>query len=217
MNNLWCLFAMEEERMAIFPDETTDLIQEKPFTIRKDRKSGIFILVTGIGTVNAAIATQHLLDQYTPEIVINLGAAGGVAPESELGMAYMVSEAIFFDVDVTAFGYSYGRIPRNGVETYQLHTVHEEPCICASGDSFVTDFHGQYGKKISKKILLVDMEIAGVCHTLLVNNYQGKIYAIKGVSDKANYQAPTSFDENMASALTQVQTMFQSLLEHLRS
>jgi adenosylhomocysteine nucleosidase len=217
MNNIWCLFAMEEERMALFPDKTTDLIQEKPFTMRKDRTSGISILVTGIGTVNAAIATQHLLDRYEPDTIINLGTAGGVAPESELGKAYMVSEAIFFDVDVTAFGYSYGQIPRNGVETYQLHTLRKESCICASGDSFVTNFHKQYGPRINKKVLLVDMEIAGICHTLLVNNYQGKIYAIKGVSDKANHQATTSFKENMATALTQVHIMFQSLLAEIHS
>lgn len=215
MNNVWCLFAMEEERIAVFPDESTDLIQEKPFTIRKDRATGISILITGIGTVNAAIAAQHVLDRYTPEVIINLGAAGGVAAESELGKAYMVSEAIFFDVDVTAFGYSYGRIPRNGVETYALNTLKEEPCLCASGDSFVTDFHGQYGQKISQKVLLVDMEIAGICHTLLVNNYHGKIFAIKGVSDKANYQAATSFEENMATALQEVQTLFKSLLQKL--
>jgi adenosylhomocysteine nucleosidase len=203
---------MEEERMAIFPDATSDLIQAKPFVIRKDRASGISILVTGIGTVNAAIATQHLLDRYVPETIINLGAAGGVAPESELGKAYMVSEAVFFDVDVTAFGYSYGRIPRNGVETYQLNILSDETCICASGDSFVTDFHGQYGNKINQKVLLVDMEIAGICHTLLVNNYPGKIFSIKGVSDKANYEAPTSFEENMKLAMLQVHQMLQSLL-----
>lgn len=198
--------------MAIFPDATSDLIQAKPFVIRKDRASGISILVTGIGTVNAAIATQHLLDRYVPETIINLGAAGGVAPESELGKAYMVSEAVFFDVDVTAFGYSYGRIPRNGVETYQLNILSDETCICASGDSFVTDFHGQYGNKINQKVLLVDMEIAGICHTLLVNNYPGKIFSIKGVSDKANYEAPTSFEENMKLAMLQVHQMLQSLL-----
>jgi adenosylhomocysteine nucleosidase len=204
---IWCLVAMQEEVFALFGQENVCLLQAKPFEIYELKQQNIRILRTGIGNTNAAAATQYLLTKHTPEIIYNLGSAGGLSENVALKQAYCIEKSMFFDVDVSAFGYAYGQIPQNGLTHYVLQA--NTGITCASGNSFVENFQEKYATKITPKIDLVEMELAGILHTLHVNEYKGVIKAIKGISDHANHHAKNEFTENLQLAMQAVKNIFE--------
>jgi nucleoside phosphorylase len=59
--------------------------------------SEFFLTVSGIGKVNAAIATTHLIDAHHPSVVINIGAAGAADNECEIGHIAHISKIIELD------------------------------------------------------------------------------------------------------------------------
>src|SRR5690625_192162 len=71
----------------------------------------VVLLQSGIGKVNAAIATTILMERFQPSIVINTGSAGGFAKELEVGDVVISSEVVHHDVDVTGFNYKMGQVP----------------------------------------------------------------------------------------------------------
>src|SRR5699024_1823340 len=71
----------------------------------------IILLKSGIGKVNAAMATTILLERFEPTHVINTGSAGGFSNKLEVGDIVIGKEVVHHDVDVTAFDYRYGQVP----------------------------------------------------------------------------------------------------------
>src|SRR4051812_41356181 len=65
----------------------------------------IVLVKSGIGKVNAAIATTLLIQQYTPDVVLNTGSAGGFKESLEVGTVVISDVVRHHDVDATAFGY----------------------------------------------------------------------------------------------------------------
>ncbi len=54
---------------------------------------------SGIGKVNAAMATTILLEKFTPDVVLNTGSAGGFGEKLEVGTVVISSEVRHHDVD----------------------------------------------------------------------------------------------------------------------
>ena len=72
----------------------------------------MILTLSGIGKVAAAVATTLLLERFSPDCVINTGSAGGFDPALNVGDLVISSEVRHHDVDVTAFGYELGQVPR---------------------------------------------------------------------------------------------------------
>lgn len=71
----------------------------------------VILVKSGIGKVNAAIATTLLLDKFAPHVVLNTGSAGGFLETLEVGTVVISDEVRHHDVDVTVFGYEHGQVP----------------------------------------------------------------------------------------------------------
>ncbi|HTB82561.1 MAG TPA: hypothetical protein VK742_02805 [Candidatus Sulfotelmatobacter sp.] len=56
-----------------------------PFRKSAANKSGIFILITGIGRENAEKSVREFLSKNSPELVLTCGFAGGLNPELKIG------------------------------------------------------------------------------------------------------------------------------------
>ncbi len=70
------------------------------------------LLKSGIGKVAAALGATLLLERCKPDVIINTGSAGGLAPTLKVGDIVVSDEARYYrDADVTAFGYEYGQLP----------------------------------------------------------------------------------------------------------
>ena len=72
----------------------------------------IALCQSGIGKVNAAIATTLLKEHFAPDVVINTGSAGGIGGGLKVGDVVVGTHIMLHDVDVTAFGYQHGQVPQ---------------------------------------------------------------------------------------------------------
>lgn len=72
----------------------------------------IVLVQSDVGKVNAAFATTLMIKEFSPAYVINTGSAGGFAPDLNVGDVIISAYVGYHDVDVTAFGYEMGQVPR---------------------------------------------------------------------------------------------------------
>ena len=72
----------------------------------------VVLALSGIGKVNAALSTALVLQRHQPDFVINTGSAGGLGGELKVGDVVIGTQTAHHDVDVTAFGYAIGHVPR---------------------------------------------------------------------------------------------------------
>src|SRR5690625_1253601 len=63
----------------------------------------VVLLKSGIGKVNAAMATTIMFECFSPEYGINTGSAGGYADKLDVGDIIISTEVVHHDVDATAF------------------------------------------------------------------------------------------------------------------
>ena len=213
------VIAMMEEAEGIFdlPSAWTELGSE-PFPVyrRGSEQTQAVVIVSGIGTTNAAAATQHVLDRFGPERVVNMGVVGCLNHEIEIGAVHAVSTCAFFDVDVTAFGYKIGQIPQTEVHEYHLEARTSVPLPTArllSGDTFVTGRDGFHPELAGFDADFVDMELTAIAHTLLRNGKLGELESYKTPSDYCDGDSPEAFDENLPFALSKLAIVAEQILQ----
>lgn len=85
------------------------------------------------GKVNAAIATQQLLDFFTPDCLFNMGSSGALSPDLEVGDLVVATEAIQHDFDLTGWGMKPGEI------LFDVKTASNGQLIFTSRQTFPTD------------------------------------------------------------------------------
>ncbi len=69
------------------------------------------LLKTGVGKVNAAVATQILIDRFGVSSVVFTGLAGALVPNLCQGDVVVSGFVVQHDIDLTAFGRRPGEIP----------------------------------------------------------------------------------------------------------
>lgn len=74
--------------------------------------SEVVLALCGIGKVNAAVGTAFMIDRFRPEALLNTGSAGGFGVDQACGDLVLSTAARYHDVDVTAFGYEPGQVPK---------------------------------------------------------------------------------------------------------
>ena len=184
---------------------------------------------SGIGKVAASIATTLLLERFTPDCVLNTGSAGGFDPALHIGDVVISSEVRHHDVDVTAFGYEIGQVPRmpaafvaderlKAIAQAAVAELHEgiqckEGLIC-TGDQFMCD-----PARIAKAradfptMAAVEMEgaaIAQVCHQFGV-----PFVITRSLSDIAGKESPESFDAYLETASLHSSAMVIAMLQRM--
>ena len=210
--------AMDEE-VSLLCKEMGDIktlkINMFEFCIGRLEGKDVTILRCDVGKVNAAAGCALLIQQFKPECVINTGSAGGINPALTVGDAIISSGLIYHDVDVTAFNYAPGQIPRQPVifpvdeklvktaeeAVEELKTekilppsfVHRRGLI-GSGDVFMHEPERIANiRKIFPEMTAVEMEgaaIAHCCHLFTI-----PVLVIRALSDVAGTESPVSFKE----------------------
>ena len=106
--------AMEEElvrfREVIEPDQT---VRQAGLDFYFGRLAGqkVILLRCGVGKVNAAVATQLLIDRFGVDAVLFTGLAGSLVPHLNRGDVVVSNFVVQHDIDLTAFGRRPGEIP----------------------------------------------------------------------------------------------------------
>jgi len=70
----------------------------------------IFLTRCDPGKVNAVIATQQMIDHFSVDAIFNMGSAGALDPQLEVGDMVVASEFIQHDFDVTGWGLKPGEM-----------------------------------------------------------------------------------------------------------
>ncbi len=208
--------AMEEEvevlRGQIENQEST-VIATQEYTTGTLEGVDIILLKSGIGKVNAAMSTAILLEKFQPDYVINTGSAGGFAKNLEVGDVVVSTEVAHHDVDVTAFGYKYGQVPRMDARFQadeKLVTLAMEVCkdenigvgkgLIVTGDTFMND-----PKKVDfvqshfPDMQAMEMEAAAVAQVCTLFNVP--FVVIRALSDIVGKESNITFDQFLPKAV----------------
>ena len=188
----------------------------------------VVLLKSGIGKVNAAMATTIMHERFHPEYVINTGSAGGYTSDLNVGDIVISEAVVQQDVDVTGFDYDYGQIP--GMPTYfkaderlvdQVEFVIDSMQIAyrkgiiATGDMFMSDpKRVSFVKETFPDMVAMEMEagaIAQVCY-----QYSIPFVIIRSLSDIAGKEAPMSFDAFLNVAAKHATEVIVAFVEQLK-
>ena len=187
----------------------------------------VVLALSGIGKVNAALSTALVL-QHRPDFVINTGSAGGLGSGLKVGDVVIGTQTAHHDVDVTAFGYAIGHVPRMPAR------FESDPALCAaaekaaavfehaavhrglivSGDQFVHSSESVAEvRRHFPDAQAVEMEAAAIaqsCHRFGV-----PFVVIRAISDLADEEADTSFETFLKTASVHSAKMVLQLIEAL--
>ena len=122
MNKIGIVFAMKEELDALkkyIIIEKEYKIFELTFIEGTLHNQKMYLVESGVGKVNAARATQILIDNFKVDYILNIGVAGGVSTNLKVGDIVVGDKLYQHDFDITAFNHNKGYIPNIGdyVET----------------------------------------------------------------------------------------------------
>lgn len=153
----------------------------------------------GVGKVNAAIHTMHLISRYGPVRIINLGTAGGITVGTGI---YRINKVFQHDVNLMPLGLKPGQHLNDdaSVIEYEGHGK-----TCASGDLFVTD-----PNKLRLECDIIEMEAYSVAKACLISQTQVEIY--KYITDLADTDASKTWREHVASG----ELLYRHVLNELK-
>jgi adenosylhomocysteine nucleosidase len=143
---------------------------------RNALSSHIPIIYSGIGKVNASIATFKAIKEYKPNLIINFGTAGKISPH--LSGLIQIGSVIQRDMIAEPLA-PRGSVPFSNKPNKLLSTSTGH--ICGTGDSFVSE---QDIWLTENGVDVVDMELFAIASVAYEHNIEWISY--KFISDDAN-------------------------------
>lgn len=161
--------------------------------------------MSGIGKVNAAVATTLMIHNYKPDMILNIGTAAGFSPDLNIGDIVVSTEVRYHDVDVTAYNYEFGQVPRMPayyepapelISIVQKVMEQEKGLhmgLISSGDAFMNDDNRvEQIKQQFPHLIAAEMEAAGVAQACY--QMQTPFLIIRSISDLAGFDAKENHD-----------------------
>ena len=186
-----------------------DIYNLKIYTGRINNKD--FLLVrSGVGKVNAARVTQIITDKFDLSFIINLGSAGGLNENLQIGDIVLGKTLVQHDFDVTAFGRDKGFIPETGrffecdknlLEKCKKLQIENQKIVVgtiASGDTFLTDINLKEKIKKDFNADCVEMEGSAIAQVCTLNKVP--FVVIRSISDIPNGKNEIDFNEYLKLA-----------------
>lgn len=187
------------------------------------------VVQCGVGKVNAALCTQILADRFAVSAIINTGIAGSLQAEVNIGDIVLSEDAVYHDVDATAFGYAVGEVPSMGRLSFpadrRLIELAAESCRKAnpdirvftgrivSGDQFIMSREKKEWLKSTFGGYCTEMEGAAIAHGAWRNRIPFLI--IRAISDKADDSASMTMDEFEPLAIRHTVNLLMEMLPGL--
>jgi adenosylhomocysteine nucleosidase len=134
------------------------------------------IVYSGIGKINAAIATFQAIQRYQPQLIINFGTVGKINPT--LSGLVTINKVIQRDISAEPLA-PRGIVPLSSKPNEFI--VNTAGYVCGTGDSFVT----QHDPWLTEQgVDVVDMELFAIAAISFEHNVKWISY--KYISDAAN-------------------------------
>lgn len=192
------IFAMKEE-LDEFIKLVNNIKEEKIYDLTFYKcnlfNKKLVLVESGVGKVNAARATQILIDKMNPKYIFNVGVAGSISNSVDVMDIVVSDKLVQHDFDITGFNHEKGYIPNVGIymdaDKYLLDiskNVNIDTKVhigtIASGDIFITD--KDMSSKINNKFnaLCVEMEGASIAQVCTLSSVPYLV--IRSISDSPN-------------------------------
>lgn len=156
----------------------------------------------GIAKVNAALCTQVLIDNFSPDCIINTGVAGGMNSDVEVCDVVISTDVLPHDLD-PHFLADYP--PYCAVFKSDERLIEAAEKVCGefginsfrgrivSGEAFISDSKVKASIQERFNPHAVDMETAAVGHACYLNKMP--FVSVRCISDNADDEGAMSFDE----------------------
>jgi len=205
MKKIGIIVAMEKEAELVKSlIENVKVVTFGPFKFIEGLMYGknVVLGISGIGKVNAAIGILEMINHYSPDCIINTGAAGGLDHSIKVTDVVVGTSIVYHDV-YCGPQCEYGQV--QGFPTY--YKVNKDllnkalslkldfnivPGLISTGDKFITK--GQDLESIKKNFpetLAVDMESASMAQVCYIYNIPFMSFRI--ISD-----TPWANDDNLS-------------------
>lgn len=212
--------------------EVEDLKQEqksiRTFYTGTIKGHDVVIVIAGIGKVNAAVTTSLLIENYSPDYVINIGVAGGQKGVKHKDVV-ISTEVVYHDVDLTAFDtYAHGQMSGHEPTFIADKVLLEKTKVIlddlgipyhvgkiATGDQFVHS-HEMVHKinQVYDDIYAIEMEAGAIAHVSTIYNVPFIVY--RSISDILGERAQDmSFDKFVEAAAVNASKVLSKLIEVL--
>ncbi|MBR5514381.1 MAG: 5'-methylthioadenosine/adenosylhomocysteine nucleosidase [Ruminococcus sp.] len=172
------------------------------FYINEYKGNKIVNACCGIAKVNAALCTQVMIDNFTPDYVINAGVAGGMNTSVKVCDIVISTEVLPHDLD-PHFLADYPPYCAVFKADETLMNTAEKVCgefsvnsfrgRIVSGEQFISDSAVKNAIQEKFNPHAVDMESAAVGHACYLNEMP--FASIRCISDNADDEGAMSFDE----------------------
>lgn len=153
---------------------------------RASLPSGVEIVYSGIGKINATMMSIKAIHQYSPKRIVNFGTAGKIKPE--LHGLLEIGKVIQRDMDAEPLAprgsTPFCVRPQEYLSTGQF--------LCGSGDSFVTASDPWLH---SQGVDVVDMELYAIA--AIAHEHQIPWQAFKYITDDANADSGKDWAERV--------------------
>lgn len=225
------IIAAMPEELKILVEHLQDVqeikVLEKTYHQGRLGQHEVVLVQSGIGKVMSAMSVAILSERFAVDVIVNTGSAGAVADGIAIGDVVVADKLTYHDVDVTAFGYSYGQMA--GQELFyptdqnllkklmpilERQEIRSHVGLIATGDSFVA---GQDKiaaiKNHFPEVLAVEMEGAAIAQAAV--NAGKPVLVIRAMSDTAQGDANITFDEFIIQAGERSAHILLALLKEL--
>lgn len=183
----------------------------------------------GVGKVNAGRVTQIIIDNFNPDYILNLGTAGAINENLNIGDVIIGKKVVQHDFDITEFNHEKGFIPNVGVFIHSAEELLSRAekvialvnrneskfalnlGIVASGDIFCSQ--NDMKKKIYSKFNadIVDMECAAIAQVSKLCDVP--FITIRCISDIPNGVNNKTFEENLEFASLRCGEILKSICD----
>ncbi len=168
----------------------------------------VVIAVCGIGKVNAAMCAVTMINDYSPDIVLNSGVAGAVSPVVSIGDLVVGTKAVEHDMNMTPIGCKQGEVELpSGKMIYfecdkEASLLLEKICsaiedtktargVVASGDIFISDRSQRFRLNERFGALACEMEGAAIGHVCFC--CKTPFVILRAISDDINENKAMDF------------------------
>ena len=170
---------------------------------------GLSVARGGVGKVQFAVHTQHLLDTAPWDLVVCAGTAGALSPDVAVGDVVVGAVTVEHDYNNRMFQRPKPRFEADAVALAALRHVHPAPDsfrvhfgAVASGDEDVVDADRRDRLRELTGALCVAWEGAGGARACAFS--QTPFIEIRGLTDQADHLAVTDFQANLRLAMTHI-------------
>jgi adenosylhomocysteine nucleosidase len=187
------IFALKKEAKP-FLEKGYSIISTEPFSIYKVKIDNIDIIlaISGLGKVRASACTQHLLNVFPLDFIINAGTCGGICPKLNIGDVLLANLCIEYDFKSISEGTPI--IPVNSFFINIALSMGIPLAVLGSADSNA-DNDEKKNKLHQKGIQIVDWEGTAILKTSKINKKETAI--LKVITDLSSSNFEQEFLNNL--------------------